>query len=92
MLSRLFGVAALVALVVVPAASQACDPSCCYYKVVTCYEKVIEYETRSVCVTRKTICYDECGHPYVVSKNVTEHVKVPVTRYVAVTKRVKICE
>jgi hypothetical protein len=90
MLSRLFAVAALAALFV-PAASKACDPPSCYcYKYVTCYEKVIEYEDRCVCVTKKTICYDECGHSYVVTKNVTEHVKVPVTRYVAVTKRVKV--
>ncbi len=90
MLSRFLAVAATAVLLAAPTATRACEPVCCC-KTVTCYEKVTEYECRTVCVPTKLCCYDECGRPYVVIKNVYEQVQVPVTRLVAVTNRVKVC-
>ena len=56
-----------------------CDPPCCEYKTVVCYET--HYEP---CIQTVT-CYDECGRPY--TKEVTTYHKVRV----AVQKVVKVC-
>ena len=58
--------------------ARACDPPCCEYRVVTCYE------TRCVPCTETVTCYDECGRPY--CKDVTVYHKVQV----AVKKVVKV--
>ena len=60
-------------------AVRACDPPCCEYKVVVCYETTCEPCTQIV------TCYDECGRPY--TKDVTVYHKVQV----AVKKVVKVC-
>jgi hypothetical protein len=62
-----------------------------YYKKVTCYQTVTEYETRcvayEVCVTK----YDECGHPYQATEIRYRHIQVPVKKTVPVVKWVKVC-
>jgi hypothetical protein len=72
-------------------AARANDATYCYtYKTVVCHEKLTTYETRYEPYTQKTVCYDECGRAYTVLKTYYREVRVPVTKVVAVTKRVKV--
>jgi hypothetical protein len=78
------------ALLAGPAPARACDP-CSSYKTVVCYERVTTYETKCVTVTYDVTC-DECGPPYTVTKTCYREVRVPVTKVIAVVKRVKVCD
>ncbi len=44
--SALLPALTLAATLMAPAPTRACDPVCCTYKTVVCYEKVTCYETR----------------------------------------------
>jgi hypothetical protein len=70
--------------------AQAGD-GCCYWKQVTCYEKVTDYVTKTEAYTKTFTCYDHCGKPYQVEKVCYREVVVPVCKIVPVTKWVKIC-
>jgi len=58
------------------------------YKVVTVYEWVTSYQTRSQPYTKVITLYDHCGNAYTVSKTCYQDVQVAVKKLVAVTKLV----
>lgn len=83
------GVLGVVGLGDVPAG--ACDtPPHCEYRLVTCYETVVTYETKCVPYTKAITLYDKCGKPYEVTKTFYREVQVPVKKIVAVTRKVPV--
>jgi hypothetical protein len=100
MLCRLFSLTAALAILFASAnsvsasdhysnasASYGAQPVPCW-KTIVVYENVTTYETRQVPYVRDVVHYDECGRPYTVQQTCYRNVQVPVTRSVAVTKRV----
>jgi hypothetical protein len=88
--SRVLGAALLAGAVLFPtAAAKAGDVVIVRnYKVVTVYEWVISYETRSEPYTKVITLVDHCGNAYTVTKTCYHDVRVAVKKLVAVTKLV----
>lgn len=75
-----------------PVQADSCPSPCYTYRWVTEYKHVTCYETRTVAYTKYCTRYDECNRPYQVAQVCYREVQVPVTRTVAVRRKVLVCD
>jgi hypothetical protein len=72
-------------------ASDYCPPRCAY-KTVTYYKCLVVLEERTEAYTKYVTRYDHCGCPYQAAVTCYRKVQVPVKKYVACTRLVKVCD